>query len=66
MFLFILVLKVVSILYHAMNDDLSDIEQLSHDGLFKIFESIPSDDESIINDDEFMDNEDYFSFQVPN
>lgn len=43
-------------------NDIIDIESLSHDGLFEIFESIPSDDDSYI--DECIDDEDNFISQV--
>lgn len=50
-----------------MKDEIVDIQNLSQDELFEIFESIPSDDESICDDYFLLDEqEEIWSAEVNN
>lgn len=44
-----------------MMNDVIDIENVSQDELFEIFESIPSDNESIANDEDFLEDKGFIN-----
>jgi len=47
-----------------MTDEKIGEKDLTHDLIFQLFESIPSDDESIIGDESDFEEDDYTAIEV--